>query len=195
MYCWKCGKENRDSAAFCRYCGVSLDMATKNRRSPKNDQLSKDAADKTLDLILAVSIDKSQYYKALLNEIVEKFDTLENANNLVEEATGKYLKAVAFSVFDIFIQQSSDFRPLIQEALENPAIFGYEDIDFSLPSSFIGGIVYAICYWAITGEFADPGDCIQVNRGQRMIINDAMHELDEELSNEHIVLPFCQKEE
>ena len=21
MYCWKCGKENRDSAAFCRYCG------------------------------------------------------------------------------------------------------------------------------------------------------------------------------
>ncbi len=25
-YCWKCGKENRDSAAFCRYCGVSLNI-------------------------------------------------------------------------------------------------------------------------------------------------------------------------
>lgn len=195
MYCWKCGKENRDSAAFCRYCGVSLNMATKNRRSPKNDQLNKDTADKTLDLILAVSIDKSQYYKALLNEIVEKFDTLENANNLVEEATGKYLRAVAFSVFDIFIQQSSDFRPLIQEALENPAIFGYEDIDFSLSSSFIGGIVYAICYWAITGEFANPGDCIEVNHGQRMIMNDATHELDEKLSSKHIILPFHQKGE
>ena len=172
-----------------------MNMATKNRRSPKNDQLSKDAADKTLDLILAVSIDKSQYYKALLNEIVEKFDTLENANNLVEEATGKYLRAVAFSVFDIFIQQSSDFRPLIQEALENPAIFGYEDIDFSLPASFIGGIVYAICYWAITGEFANPGDCIEVNHGQRMIMNDATHELDEKLSSKHIIISFHQKGE
>ena len=195
MYCLKCGKENRDSAAFCRYCGVSLNMATKNSKNPANDQLSKDAADKTLDLVLAVSIDKSQYYKTLLRKIEKEFDTLENIDDLAEEALGKYLRAVAFSVFDIFIQQSSDFRPLIQEALENPAIFGYEDIDFSSPISFVGGTVYAICYWAITGEFADPGDCIQVNRGQRMIINDAMHELDEELSNEHIVLPFCQKEE
>ena len=133
MYCWKCGKENRDSAAFCRYCGVSLNMATKNSKNPANDQLSKDAADKTLDLVLAVSIDKSQYYKTLLRKIEKEFDTLENIDDLAEEALGKYLRAVAFSVFDIFIQQSSDFRPLIQEALENPAIFGYEDIDFSAP--------------------------------------------------------------
>ena len=35
------GKENRDSAAFCRYCGVSMNMATKNEEKPKNDQLNK----------------------------------------------------------------------------------------------------------------------------------------------------------
>ena len=29
MYCWKCGKENRDQASFCKHCGAQLTDATR----------------------------------------------------------------------------------------------------------------------------------------------------------------------
>ncbi len=31
MYCWKCGKEIKDGAVFCRYCGAEQEDATPTR--------------------------------------------------------------------------------------------------------------------------------------------------------------------
>ena len=124
---------------------------------------------------------KKQVYK---NAIMRNWADLNSADEnqreqLLFDIQKEYLDAVVEAVFASY-QVSS---PMIYErmfmVLLSPSMCGYEEINPD--NGMMAGSLYAICYYALKNKYASPNDCIRLNHIQNEIMNQALHELQNEI--------------
>lgn len=122
-----------------------------------------------------------QYKESIKNNFI-------SLNNASEEESQKmlmsirkdYLDEVSNSVINSFQVSSPKIAARIQLAMMSPSLCGYDDMNFD--NGMIAGTLYAVCYYAITNKTASPKDCIYLNHLQNDIMENALAELDKELS-------------
>lgn len=103
----------------------------------------------------------------------------DGVQTLLQDARIKYLESVTNSVTEVISlkSQQNAFRLLL--ALSSPSLCGYEEID--IDKGLLAGSLYAICYYAVKDKIAAPEDCVRLNHLQNDIMNQALHEVAQQL--------------
>lgn len=131
--------------------------------------------------ILNVCENSKDSYKKYILDNYNDVDSIDEERIIAisKMARRNYFDDVANSLFNSFKVSSPNIYGKIQLILVYPSMCGYDDIDVD---DLTAGAVYAICYFALKGKTASPKDCIELNHLQNDIINEALEEIDKELT-------------
>ena len=102
-------------------------------------------------------------------EVAEEFFT-----NYQYMLSNYYLKAVE-AIFKGIARKFPRTEDKLNDTFGNPRKCGY-DVSFGDPLS--AGIIFAICYYSITGKIAPPGYCMQMNHFQHELFEEVLQKID-----------------
>lgn len=148
--------------------------------------------EKLIKLIMDCSEANIDQYKADAREWMEKsrrgIYNEQERELLYREIRESYCLTVEEDVVAAISDEDETITEKIEKIIMDPPICGY-NINLK-EGSFMAGRVYAICYYAIKGQKADPDDCVELNNKQNDLMNRAMGEITEEylrnISEEYI---------
>lgn len=97
--------------------------------------------------------------------------TPEERKTILTPCAEEYYTAVANYVFEKVRQLSPEISDRVMQAAISD-VCGYDiDLDW-----LVAGGVYAICFWAVTNEYADQNDCFELSDFQEEVRNEALIE-------------------
>lgn len=138
--------------------------------------------EKLIKLIMDCSEVNIEQYKVDAREWMEKsrkgIYNEQERERLYQEIRENYCLSVEEDVVAAISDEDASMTEKIEKIIIEPQLCGY-NINFS-EGSFMAGRVYAICYYAIKGQKADPSDCVDLNNMQNDLMNRAMGEITEE---------------
>ena len=127
-------------------------------------------------IIISAAVNHIDEYKSAVakaSNSIEKF--IDNPGGLLLATRTQYLDAVSEEVFDKIRQAPTTAGARLSIVIMNPKICGY-DIDITY--GILGGSVYAMCFYALTGKAAKSKDCIELNHVHNAIMDNALAEND-----------------
>ncbi len=147
---------------------------------------------KLIKLITRCSEENIDQYKADAREWMEKsrkgIYNEQEKELMYRELRENYCLSVEENVVMAISEEDESLTEKIEKIIMEPHLSGY-NINLN-EGSFMAGRVYAICYFAIKEQKADPDDCVRLNNMQNDLMNRAMGEITEEylrtISEEYI---------
>lgn len=89
-----------------------------------------------------------------------------------------FFEHIANEMLSGLSKQSPAIAMRVNLLMMDPSRAGFGDIDPDV-TPLTGGIVYAFCYYCITGQTAKEKDCIFMNNVYRTMIHQALDEIEE----------------
>ena len=138
--------------------------------------------EKINSLILNASQNCIEIYTSGIKNLLDKQDLgNQEMEQCVIHIRREYLDAVTNSVLTFFQNSSPAIYSRLQMAMISPGICDMDDDLVNLDIGLSAGVLYALCYYAVTNKKAKTYDCSKLSHLQNDLMNQALAKLSENM--------------
>ncbi|HIV97629.1 MAG TPA: hypothetical protein H9745_08535 [Candidatus Agathobaculum stercoravium] len=140
--------------------------------------------EKLYDLILNTSKNCMNMYISGVQELLTNPNNIDNdeaMNAGFVRVRREYLDEVANNVFNFFKVSSPAVHARLQLLMVSPQICGLSEELFEVDTGLSAGMVYGLCYYAVTNKKVKTYDCSKLSHLQNDLMNQALAKLSENM--------------